>query len=170
MKKNIGVSRLLDTFLQAQINELNKRMEGLAKEYRVHMQKMLGYAALPIVNAAASRAPRSGKTHYYYKNNKKQAKFSPGHLAKSVQVLKRLKKDPNVVFVGPYVSGKISGTYGGARFNAYYAHMVEFGTKNQSAQPFMRPALDIGGPQAKKRLELIARFYLKKYEQRHGKP
>ena len=164
-----SLNRMLTNHMQKQVAEIERKLQGLSKEYRIQMQKMLGYAALPIVQAAASKAPRSSKTHYYYKDGKKQAKFTPGHLAKSVQVLKRLKKDPNAVFVGPYISGKISGTYGGARANAYYAHMVEFGTQYQAAQPFMRPALDLGGPHAKKRLELIARLYLKQWEQRHGK-
>jgi len=29
---------------------------------------------------------------------------------------------------------------------AYYAHMVEFGTKNMSAQPYMRPAFELNSP------------------------
>lgn len=155
--------------MKKQVEVLSSRIEGLVKDYKTHMRKMLTYASLPIVQAAARKAAKSKRTHYYFKDGKKQAKFTPGHLAKSVQVLKQLKKDQAAVYIGPYISGKISGTYGGARFNAYYAHFVEFGTRKQRAKPFMRPALDIGGPQAIHRLELIAKLYLKQYERRHGK-
>jgi HK97 gp10 family phage protein len=166
--RNIGATKILDNYMKRQVEVLNARIAGLEKEYRSQMRQMLTYAAKPIVYAAARKAAKSKRTHYYFKDGKKQAKFTPGHLAKSVQVLKGLRKDQAAVYIGPYISGKISGTYGGARSNAYYAHFVEFGTRKQRAQPFMRPALDIGGPQAIHRLELIAKLYLKQYERRYG--
>jgi len=166
--RNPGATKILDNYMKSQLADIDRKLKGVLTEYRKQMRTMLEYAALPIVNAAARKAPKSAEIHYYHKDGKKQARFTPGHLGMSVQVIKKLKKAENAIFIGPYISGKIAGTYGGKRSNAYYAHFVEFGTANQRAQPFMRPALDIGGPQAQKRLELIARFYLKKYEQRFG--
>lgn len=41
---------------------------------------------------------------------------------------------------------------------ARYAHLVEFGTQNMRAEPFLRPALDEKGPQAiAKVMEMMAR-------------
>lgn len=58
-----------------------------------------------------------------------------GNLKKSIIVMKRKSEGYGVIrySVTPSKKGKHSG---------WYAHFIEFGTVNQSAKPFLRPALD----------------------------
>ena len=60
----------------------------------------------------------------------------PGTLRDSIRV-RRLKDDPklNIWVIGGSIRSH-------TKLTAYYAHMVEFGTVNMPANPFMRPALN----------------------------
>ena len=63
-----------------------------------------------------------------------------GDLNRSIDVVARQSKKRGE-FIASVVtrSGK---KYGAKGKNAWYASMIEFGTKNRPATPFMRPALD----------------------------
>ena len=54
----------------------------------------------------------------------------------------KVGKNGNLVFKGKLKGKNVRKTGGGkrVRVSAYYAHMVEYGTKKMSARPFMRPA------------------------------
>lgn len=53
----------------------------------------------------------------------------------------------------------IRGTSGWVRIgvDAYYWHMLEYGTINMSAKPFIRPAFEMEAPRFQQRLEAVAR-------------
>jgi len=58
-----------------------------------------------------------------------------GNLKKSLGVIKRRSRDKTKLrfSITPRKGGKNDG---------FYAHMIEFGTSRQQAQPFMRPAFE----------------------------
>ncbi len=85
---------------------------------------------------------------------KEKVPVRTGLLKKSIGVAKAKKRDTKNGHVKFYVvpkskisftakvtvdgqSGKLKG-----KVNAYYAHMVEFGTSKMAAQPFLRPAYE----------------------------
>lgn len=73
-----------------------------------------------------------------------------GNLAKSIGVNKRRSKGTIVHFsVSPRKGGKYDG---------YYGHFVEFGTKKMAPRPFMRPAFESKGEES---IDAV-RAYMKK--------
>jgi HK97 gp10 family phage protein len=166
--------------LYTDIQKLVKTLDKYAALIGEERKKFLEYAAVPIVNAAQSRAPQGIKVHYRYntaKVNKKirapkgmgqiAAKYLPGNLKKSIGVL-RLRKTQNV-YVGPKMAkGQKSGTFGGARTDAYYAAWIEYGAAGHRAQPFMRPALPAARGAVIKRLDNSIKLLTKKYAAANG--
>jgi len=69
------------------------------------------------------------------------ATYMPGNLMRSVRILP-FRRSP-AVWVGPKLAkGRmVSGVFAGARVDAFYAAMVEFGTVKMAAIPFVRPAV-----------------------------
>lgn len=146
----------LNTNLDREIGALAKLLESLPAHIDLQMRKeILEESAVPMLAAAKSLAPRSKRAHYMYatghKLNKKlkapkgqgkiAAVFNPGNLSESIQVLKHgpFRKSVNV-HIGPRYPRRAGKT---SRLKvAPYAHMVEFGTSKQRAQPYMRPAFD----------------------------
>jgi len=75
-----------------------------------------------------------------------------GTLKRSIQVVMRSKKVGDAVASVVTRAGKKYNTKG---MNAWYAGMIEFGTKHRRATPFMRPALDSQGQNAVKRMSEV---------------
>jgi HK97 gp10 family phage protein len=76
-----------------------------------------------------------GKARPIYKGKKAWTERVPGTLKKSIRV-RRLRGDPKLdvrVYAGARQSDKLT---------AYYAHMVEYGTVEMKAKPFLRPAFN----------------------------
>jgi HK97 gp10 family phage protein len=142
--------------------DIVRRLEGYAKELNREKKGMLREAAKPLVMAARNNAPVGTKVHYRYSQGAVVAEYYPGNLKRSVRVLD-LKKSPDV-FVGPKVTKGSKGTFKGARTDAYYAHMVEYGTSNTPAQPFMRPAWSATEGEVKRRVELALRQFTARYK------
>jgi len=95
-------------------------------------------------------------------------------LKKSIDVAKAKPKDTPQghikFYVVPksknYVSGVLQSNgvaFAKIKFqkNAYYAHMVEFGTKNMAARPFLRPAFENSGD---KSIKAFQEYALKRTE------
>lgn len=114
------------------LKKLPKELEPKAR------RKVLRNAAKPLIQQAKVNAPQSKAIHFRYANGKKVAAYKPGNLEESIGFL-RLRKTQDV-FVGPRTARRVSGTYGSTRVDAYYAHWVEFGTRNQKPQSYMRKA------------------------------
>ncbi len=134
-----------------ELRKMAKEVKGLDKK------KMLEHAAQPYISAAKALAPRAEKEVLRYKTTKLnfnirapkgsgnvQARYLPGNLAGSIQVLKhgRFRNLENVLYVGAKVTkrGSGRGTFGRGRFDGWYVHFVEYGTRNMLGRPFLRPA------------------------------
>ncbi len=154
---------MIDAQTRIEIAKISKKLDGIPALLREDRKKILSYAAIPLADAAQRNAPTGTKIHRTYSGGKVVGTYHPGNLKKSAKILTKLKKSPDV-FVGPEVLRGGSGTFGkGKRVNAYYAHMVEYGTVHSSARPFMRPALSSAGGQVMKRMENGFRLLVKKY-------
>jgi len=151
---------------QAQLNRDLKKVKDKMKHLSLKgmpveiQEDVLRKAAAPLVAAAQARAPvmkdrkeaivsyKDGRTYYYL----------PGNLKLSIQEIrfrrragsvtgKKGIRGGGVLFFGPKVAkrrGRSGKTYryGSSknRVDAFYAHFVEYGTRNMDATPFMRPA------------------------------
>ncbi len=140
-------------FDQKQLDSVIKKLNGIGPAIDKERRKILLKAAKLMVAAARARVKSSSKVHKRYafkgKGKKKAAKglgkviatYSPGNLNRSIGVL-QLRKTDNV-FVGPRFKRDPAGDYGSAaKVDGYYAYMVEYGTVNTKAEPFMRPAYE----------------------------
>lgn len=165
--------------IEKQIEVAVRKLDMYAAKLGRDRKRILEYSAVPVVDVMRQKAPKGTRIHYRYATKGKNvpraakgqgervAKYLPGHLRGSVMMLPF--KKASGVFIGPKFSkGSSKGTFGGRRFDAYYAHMVEFGTKNTMAQPFIRPAADLGLPVAKRRIELAIKQLTNKFNQRHS--
>jgi HK97 gp10 family phage protein len=163
-------------FDQKSIDEVIKKLNGIGPAIEKERRKILLKAAKPLVAAARAKVKSSSAVHKRYafkgKNAKKAGKgagkviatYSPGNLNRSIGTL-QLRKTDNV-YVGPRFKRDPAGDYGSAtKVDGYYAHMVEYGTKHNTAKPFMRPAyeetkgtvVDIIGKEVKKTIEKYAK-------------
>lgn len=131
-------------------NEFAQVQKALAKLPGVLQEKVVvgatRAAAKVIANEAKERVP-----------------VRSGLLKKSIGVAKVKKSDTPTghikFYVVPksknYVSAVLKSdgvTFGTMKFDkrVYYAHMVEFGTKNMAARPFLRPAFENSGDKSVK--------------------
>jgi len=75
-----------------------------------------------------------------------------GNLRRSIRVVARSRRVGDAVVSVVTRSGKKWQSRG---MNAWYAGLVEFGTKNRAATPFIRPALDSKSAEAVKAMSLM---------------
>lgn len=173
-KRDLTFERDIKEFL-AKLKKLEKGLDSRQRKI------ILEYAAKPLVDKAQSLAPQSDNPHYRFDTpkltksikapkgmGKKVQTLLPGNLKLSLNILKHglFKRLANVVYVGAKVSrrGSGKGTFGMRRFDGYYAHWVEYGTKFMKAQPFMRPAFMATKGEVMRRIEAGLRFYFQKFE------
>lgn len=137
--------------LQSELNTLIRKLDGLSGATKRERDRVLMEAAGPLRSAIAGRAPQSDKPHSRYSTPKISGKlrapkgmgrivatYQPGNLRKSVQTL-RFRRS-KAVFIGPKVRRS-----GGQMPDGYYAHMVNFGTTQQSAQRFVEAGVAAAG-------------------------
>ena len=135
------------------LDELNKALKEISREVGAEgetkmVSKALFNAAYPVWREAQARAPVRGGGGFTPVKQLKSGRFvadwqaikdEPGTLRKSIKRQRHRNPDYLTAIVGVGVS------QGGTRDNpigAYYGHFVEFGTVNQDAQPFLRPAIE----------------------------
>ncbi len=99
---------------------------------------------------------------------KERVPVDTGLLKKSIGVAKAKKSDTKTNHIKFYVVPKskilltskvsVGGKTGKlkAKVNAYYAHMVEFGTSKMAARPFLRPAFENAGDKSVKEFQEYA--------------
>ena len=141
----------LNAPLQAELNTLIRKLDGLVDTAKRNRDRVLMEAAGPLKSAIAGRAPQSDKAHKRYSTPKISGKirapkgsgtvvaiYKPGNLRKSLQTL-RFRRS-KAVFIGPRVQrseGKMP--------DGYYAHMVNFGTVSQAPQRFVEAGVAAAG-------------------------
>lgn len=149
----------MDAQLKYETEALIREFNQIAKNVRRDKKNILRASAAILVNEIKFRAPIGKKIHKRYstpKINKGRraakgsgvvvATYYPGNLRFSISAL-NLRRT-SAVFVGPKLA---KGRGGGSHNNAsnadgYYAHMVENGTQNTNARPFVAPAVAaVGG-------------------------
>ena len=147
---------------------MNFKVEGLSelmnalKAYPQNLRRKACEPALKeitrrIRNDARAHAPKdTGELEKHIVAVPKTKGLSKHEVARAVIVRKSRKisaksafksfvkvgKNGNLVFKGKLKGKNVRKTGGGkrVRVSAYYAHMVEYGTKKMSARPFLRPA------------------------------
>ena len=139
---------------QQEINDLISTLRKISAGAKKESQTAFKKAAVPLISEIQARAPVSEKPHSRYSTPKAAGKirapkgqgriiatYYPGNLRRSFRTLTFRRS--SAVFVGPKLAKQNNqGEFMGARADGYYAHMVEFGTMHNPAQPFVRPAVD----------------------------
>ncbi len=122
--------------IQEEIDVLVRQLYKVADKGKQESQRAFKRAAPILISAIKSRAPVSTAAHYRMKGGTKIV-YQPGNLKRSFRAL--TFRGSAAVFVGPKTQK------GPQTPDGYYGPWVEFGTINQSAQPFVRPAAAAAG-------------------------
>lgn len=170
----------MDAHSRAELTCLINKLYGISDMVAENRLKFLEYAAVPVVDKSQSLAPKGVDIHYRYSTPKlirsmrapkglgvKVAQYQPGNLSGAVRILK-LQRAKVAVYVGPKITKSGKGSFGQGRYDAYYAHMVEFGTRHSAPRPFMRPAAKAAQGEVVRRVEVSVRILLRKYAKQNG--
>lgn len=151
--------------IQTDVKKIARQLKGLPKELQKReVKRLYRKAAKPLIKAA--RANVKDGDHKPYKRF--NATYHSGNLRKSIKVLP-LRKIKNAIMVAPRVVRKASGDYGkGNRVNAWYAHMVEYGTIKFSGQRYMTRAVNSTRTQVQKIITQGATKIINQYAIRRG--
>lgn len=155
----IGVGLRDTQALSLEVDDVIRRLDAVAKTISDPKQRrsIVRRHAKLVVQVAQQRAPKSSKPHFQYFTQQvklskstrtkrgaglKRAKYDPGNLKGSIQVLP-LRKTIDAI-IGPRVQrgvkeGDIFGPISG-RYNAYYAQML-YGSAKAFRDRIMIPAL-----------------------------
>lgn len=149
---------------QAQLNKDLQRVLAMLKSIPVdalpidEQEDALRKAAVPLVLAAQAKAPEmKDRKVARVTLNGMRYEYYPGNLKKSITEINFKRRRRNiggkaqsrrggVVYVGPKVTrhrrqGQKFGP-GSRTVDAFYAAMVEYGTRNMRGTPYMRPAYE----------------------------
>jgi HK97 gp10 family phage protein len=104
------------------------------RQKRSEILKVLRRVAKPMVSAARSRVRIADRVVYRYVRGGR-IEQEPRTLQKSIGIITgRNRNYPNVL-VGPRAGGR-------KKYDGWFGHFLEFGTRNAPAFPFMRPAFN----------------------------
>lgn len=154
----------------ATTREAIQNLKKLEKYFSVkERKKMLGKAAKPLIKSAKSKVDSSDAPHKRYDSNGNHvATYYPGNLKRSIRILP-LRRSQDI-FVGPYTTkGSSQGDFRGNRVDGYYAHMVEGGTINYQAKPYMRPAAEESREEVNRNIADGASDIVKKYNRENAR-
>ena len=149
------------------------------EEYKDILEK----SAQLTVDAIKVRVPKANKPvkRYLKKNSKRLSKrgkskdkpvavYYPGNLMRSIKILDKLNKGQKSythkfrrIYFGVHLhKGKSDGNFKGNRTDAYYAHMIEYGTaRGIKGVGYFRRGSNIGAP---KSLAMLERLLKRKLE------
>jgi ribosomal protein S20 len=120
------------------------------------------------ISKTSSRLSKKGK-----KQDKPVAIYYPGNLRRSIKVLQKLNKSKKnswrfrKVWFGVHLhKGKSDGHFRGDRTDAYYAHMIEYGTENITPVGYFRKGVNSG---AHKSLSAMQRLVSAKLNRKYRK-
>lgn len=116
-------------------SDLQRRLERMADttQARRAIIPVLKSAARPTLVVAKQLAPVGDRVHRRYSGGAVVGTYYPGNLSKSLGIL-TVKDRKNASIIVAIRAGKKR------KYDGYYGHMVEEGTVNMPAQPFMGPA------------------------------
>jgi len=132
--------------LNKEVRDIMKTLAKLPIDVRKERKRILRKAAKPLVAMAQTKAPimRSRRQVTITLKDGSKLKYYPNNLRLAIRVLDFRKSAD--VFVGPKVTRrrKAGEEYGrsGNKVDAFYAAMIEHGTRNMTARPYMRPAYE----------------------------
>lgn len=164
---------------QKQVNKAVKSLEKLTYTFENEQRKILEDCAVPMVDAMQNGAPIGSKIHIRYSKRQRArskkgegqrtAKYYPGNLKGSFRILD-LRRTTDVIvgakFLPPQKGTK--GTFGKSRFDAYYLHMVEYGTVKMAARPFVRPAIIKASPRVITRMKTNMNRFAAKFARQNA--
>lgn len=132
--------------------EMEQAFAQLGRTLTITKQRQaMAPGAQIIKKAIKDRAPIGTVEHHYYGSTNKSEKrkgrgkgvkletFRPGSLKKSVGI--RWVRGKALLFIGPGKAYK-------RKYSVWYGDMVEYGTANMPAQPFVRPGFEASQKQA----------------------
>ena len=162
---------------QKQVNAAVKTLEKLTYNFENEQRAILEDSAVPMVDAMQAGAPVGTKIHIRYPKRRgarakrgegtRVAKYYPGNLKGAFRVLD-LKRTRDVIVGAKLAKSGTKGTFGKARFDAYYLHMVEYGTRNMAAKPFVRPGMITGAPRVIKRMQTNMNRFAAKFARQNA--
>ena len=124
--------------------------------------KVLRVVALPVVKAVQSKVKVAPKDHYV-SGKRAYRKYVKGNLKRSIGRIegkKGLGRENPVLYVGPQSKGR--------KDDGWYGFMIEYGTKYQKAQPFMRAGVAVvkngAGERAERRIAKYIQKQIKRLE------
>jgi HK97 gp10 family phage protein len=149
---------MIDAQLQQDLNRVLGSLKKLEPFIRKSGKADLMEAAKILESAVKGRTPIGEKAHKRYAARKGRragkgsgnviATYRPGNLQRAMRRLNFRRS--TAAFVGPKLGGKTP--------DGYYAHMVERGTVHQTAQNFVKKAVESSGPQTLRfAIKLISR-------------
>ena len=122
------------------------------------------------ISKTSSRLSAKGK-----KQDKPVAVYYPGNLRRSIKILKKLNKSKRgswkfrKVWFGVHLhKGKSDGHFRGDRTDAYYAHMVEYGTQNITPVGYFRKGVNSGANKSLQRMQQLVSAKLNRNFRRNG--
>jgi len=162
---------------QRQVSEAIKVLDKFAGGLESERKKMLEYAAIPLVTELQRRAPVGSRIHVRYSKQgrersrkgegRRAATYHPGNTRGAFRILDLRRTDD--IYVGAKLARSgTKGTFGKGRYDAYYLHMIEFGTVHKSARPFVRPSWISAAPHCIRRINNAARLYAEKFTRQHA--
>jgi len=140
--------------LQQEVGELIKELRQISDKAKGQTSRILTRASKPVINALFVAAPHGTKIHKRYKSaglsrriragrgkGSVVAIYRPGNLASSFTAFRFSNSKFRVVIGAKVAKGQAIGAFGPGtgKYDAYYAGMVEKGTKKSSPQPFVAP-------------------------------
>jgi len=162
---------------QRQVNAAVKTLEKLTYYFEQEQRKILEYAAQPMVTTMQAGAPTGAKIHLRYPKSRggrakrgegqQVAKYYPGNMKGAFRVLD-LRKTNAVIVGAKLAKSGTKGTFGKSRFDAYYLHWVEYGTRNMAARPFVRPAMVSASPAVIRRVQVGCNWFAAKFARQNA--
>jgi HK97 gp10 family phage protein len=153
---NIGASRGAQRMTAQAARDLERDLQQVLKKLKEiplkalsarERKKALRKASKPLIAAARAKAPvmKSRRKATVTLKSGERVTYYPGNLQLSIKEIS-FSKARAAVFVGPKITKRRKGgdEYGktSGKVDAYYAAMVEYGTRNMPAKPYMRPAFE----------------------------
>lgn len=171
----------MDKRTQQEIQEFIRTLhKSVTKE---EYKDILKKSSKPTIDAIKSRVPVANKPvkRYLKKDSKRLSKkgkgeakpvavYYPGNLKRAIKILDKLNKSQNKysykfrrIYFGVHLhKGKSDGNFKGNRTDAYYAHMIEYGTaRGIRGVGYFRRGSNIGAP---KSLAMLKRLLKRKLE------